>query len=312
MPSKTNRAANRHSRLPNGGIIPPLVTPLLKPDRLDTDGLQRLIEHVIAGGVHGIFILGTSGEAPNLSYALRRDLITRTVRFVAGRVPVLVGITDTAFSEAVALGRFAAEQGADALVTSAPYYFPVAPAELTTLVRRLARELPLPFYLYNMPQMTKVQFHPETLRHAIELQSVVGLKDSSGSLENWRLAVEVARQRPDWRLFVGPEELLVETMRLGGHGGVNGGAQLFPELFVQLYDAVRNREGSRVTRLQRSLASLSGIYSVGRTAACVVQGMKCALSLLGVCGETMTVPFAPLNPRQRDRVRAVLEDLSLP
>src|SRR5438105_15410474 len=85
------------------GIIPPIVTPLRARDELDEAGLEGLIEHILAGGVHGIFVLGTTGEAPSLSYRLRRAVIERTCRQVAGRVPVLVGITDTATAEAMPL-----------------------------------------------------------------------------------------------------------------------------------------------------------------------------------------------------------------
>jgi len=84
---------------PLRGIVPPMVTPLRARDELDVAGLECLIEHMINGGVHGIFILGTCGEGPSLSYRLRRELIERTSRQVRRRVPLLVGITDTAFVE---------------------------------------------------------------------------------------------------------------------------------------------------------------------------------------------------------------------
>src|SRR5262245_33761956 len=126
------------------GIVPPMVTPLRDRDTLDTAGLERLIEHILSGGVHGLVILGTSGEAPSLSYKLRRDLIDRTCRQVNGRVPIMVGITDTSFVESVALGRFAADAGATALVAAAPYYFPAGQPELIEFIERLVLELPLP------------------------------------------------------------------------------------------------------------------------------------------------------------------------
>ena len=102
------------------GIIPPMVTPLTDRDALDAAGLERLIEHILGGGVHGLFILGTTGEGPSLSYRLRRELIERTCRQVRRRVPVLVGITDTAFVESVNVARWAADAGADAVVTAPP------------------------------------------------------------------------------------------------------------------------------------------------------------------------------------------------
>ena len=98
------------------GIVPPLVTPLAARDELDHAGLQRLLDHVIDGGVAAVFILGTTGEAPSLSYRLRREMIAESVRIVDGRVPVLVGVTDTAYVETVTLAEYAAECGADAAV----------------------------------------------------------------------------------------------------------------------------------------------------------------------------------------------------
>src|SRR3954447_26719101 len=90
------------------GIITPMITPLSDRDALDVAGLERLIEHIVGGGVNGLFILGTSGEAPGLSYRLRRELVERTCRQVRGRLPVLVGITDTSFVEALSLAELAA------------------------------------------------------------------------------------------------------------------------------------------------------------------------------------------------------------
>ncbi len=122
---------------PLKGIVPPLVTPLQNRDSLDEPGLERLIEHVIAGGVSGLFILGTTGEAQSLSYRLRRELITRVCQQVQNRLPVLVGITDTAFEESLHLARFAADAGATQLVLSTPYYFPAGQTELTEYIRHL-------------------------------------------------------------------------------------------------------------------------------------------------------------------------------
>src|SRR5438094_2542997 len=123
---------------PLRGVIPPLATPLLDRDRLHHAGLERLIEHVLGGGVHGLFVLGTTGEAPGLSHRLRCELVERACAQVAGRVPVLVGITDTSFVESVELAEFAADAGAAAVVLAAPYYFPAAQPELADYTERIA------------------------------------------------------------------------------------------------------------------------------------------------------------------------------
>jgi len=225
---------------PLHGIVPPLITPLAGRDKLDVAGLERLIEHVLAGGVHGVFILGTSGEAPSLSYRLRRELVKRVCWQVAGRVPVLVGITDTSLVEALAMARHAGDADAHAVVTSAPDYFSAGQDELLAFIDHLVQELPLPLYLYNMPLMTKTRFEPDTVRRLAQLEAIIGIKDSSGDLNYFRQLVKVAKARPDWRLFIGQEHLLVDALRLGGHGAVSGGASIAPKLFGSLYEAAVN------------------------------------------------------------------------
>ncbi len=203
---------------PLRGIIPPLVTPLSARDTLDVAGLERLIERLFAGGVHGLFILGTTGEAPSLSYRLRRELIERTCELVGGRLPVLVGITDTAFVEALNLSQFAADAGAHALVLSAPYYFPNSQPELLEYLEHLAPELPLPSFLYNTPTHTKTIFEVETVRRAMQISNIAGLKDSSANMIYFHQLIGLLPERPEWSLLMGPEELLAEAVLLGGHG----------------------------------------------------------------------------------------------
>jgi len=288
-----------------------MVTPLLGRDHLDVAGLERLLERVIGGGVHGVFMLGTTGEAPSLSYRLRREVIERACKIVRGRVPVLVGITDTSVVEAVNLARHAAESGAQAVVTAAPYYFPEGQPELIEWAQKLVPDLPLPVYIYNMPQMTKVTFEPETIRQFTQMEGIAGLKDSSGDVNYYRKLVEVAKARPDWRVFVGPEHLLVETLRIGGHGGVNGGAQIDPTLLVGLYDATLKGDNATVERLQARLLKLGEIYRVGKHASTVIKGVKCALNLLGVCAGEMEEPFRSFNEPERRVVAKTLTELGL-
>jgi dihydrodipicolinate synthase/N-acetylneuraminate lyase len=179
-------------KAPLTGIVPPLITPLRARDELDTAGLEWLVEHVISGGVNGLFILGTTGEGPSLDYRLRKELIEHTCKQVKQRVPVLVGITDTAFVEAVNVARWSADAGADAVVLAPPYYLPGGQPELQEFVDHLVPELPLPLFLYNMPALTKVPFELSVVRWAMDQPRIIGLKDSSGNMRpsgtgNWLL-----------------------------------------------------------------------------------------------------------------------------
>jgi 4-hydroxy-tetrahydrodipicolinate synthase len=294
-----------------GGIVPPLVTPLRDRDVLDASGLERLLEHIVAGGVQGLFILGTSGEGPGLSYRLRREVIQQVCRQLRGRLPVLVGITDTCFTEAIAMANCAADAGAQAVVTAGPFYLPPSQPELIDFIAQLVQELPLPLFIYNMPQLTKVHFEPETLRQLTHLEKIIGLKDSSGDLTYYDKLIALKRERPDWSVLVGPEHLLAETVRRGGDGGVNGGANFHPRLFVDLYQAVKAGDARRADELQRQLVQLGQIYGVGKHASAVVKGMKCACSLLGLCDDRMAEPFERFRAPEREKVRAILQSLEL-
>jgi len=298
------------SQLPLTGIIPPLVTPLSSRDELDVPGLEHLVEHVLAGGVSGLFLLGTTGEGPSLSYHLRRELIERVCRQVNNRVPVLVGITDTAFVESVNLARHATDAGAAALVAAPPYYLPEGQPELQEYLDHLVPELPLPLFLYNMPALTKVSFSLETLRHALETARIAGLKDSSGDMVYFHRALDLLAQRPDWTLLIGPEELLADALFAGAHGGINGGANLFPKLYVRLFEAVRAGNTARARELHRHVMRLSGsLYHIGRHPSSLIKGIKCALGCLGICDDFMAEPFHRFRAEERHLVERQVAEL---
>lgn len=308
--TKEHRASGAALPRPLRGVIPPMVTPLRDRDTLDVEGLERLVEHILAGGVHGLFILGTTGEAPSLSYRMRRELVERTCRLVNGRVPVLSGITDTSFVESVRMADFAAQAGAAAAVVASPYYFPASQSELTGYLEQLAAEISLPLFLYNMPSHTKLSFGVETVRRAVELPNVVGLKDSSGDMIYFQRLISLCRNRPDFTLLVGPEELLGESILLGGHGGVNGGANFYPQLYVQLYEAARSRDLDRLSLLQRQVMHVSArLYGIGQSASSYLKGLKCVLSILGICDDFMAEPFRRFGLAERTQVERELKEL---
>lgn len=300
-----------HLPQPLRGIVPPLVTPLADPETLDRKGLQRLVEHVLAGGVAGVFILGTTGEGPSLTYRLRQQTIDVVVEQVAGRVPVLVGITDTAYDESLGLAGYAADAGAQAAVLAPPCYYPAGQNDLARYLRRLAAACPLPLLLYNMPSHTKLPLHVDTLAELLDVPNVVGMKDSSGDMIYFHQVRRLARQRPDWTLLIGPEELLAEAVLFGADGGVCGGANIFPELYVALFQAARAGHLDRMRALHEQVMRLSSaLYTLGNPGAAVTQAIKAALAALGICNDQMAEPFASPAPNLRPTVEHRLRELS--
>lgn len=289
-----------------------MVTPLASHDALDLAGLERLVEHILAGGVTGLFILGTSGEAPSLSQRLRGELVKRTSELVAQRVPLLVGITDTSWVESLRLAEHAAAAGATALVLAPPPYYPVNQHDLCLCVEQLVDKLPLPLYLYNMPSHTKLVYEIDSLRRLVGHPKIIGLKDSSGDMLYFHAARQATAARKDFSLLMGPEELLAESVLLGGDGGVCGGANLQPELYVELYQAAQEGDLARVRQLHGQVLRLAhAIYSVDQNSAGVIKGLKQALSLLGICSERVARPLQPLDAVQREQIRRELAKLAL-
>lgn len=295
---------------PLRGIIPPLVTPLLDNDTLDIKGLECLIERLIAGGVHGLFILGTTGEAQSISYHLRRQMVEEASRINNKRLPLLVCISDTSITESINLANIAAKCGADAVVSAPPYYYAPSQVELAEFYLDLVDRLPLPLFLYNMPSHTKVNFAPETIRAIAENKNVIGFKDSSANAVYFQSVMTAMKDVPHFSMLVGPEEITAEVVLMGGHGGINGGANLFPELYVNIYNAAVEGNLEEIRRLQKIIMQIStSIYTVGKYGSSYLKGVKCALGLLGVCNDHLAAPFYKFKEPEKEKIREALEKI---
>lgn len=298
---------------PLSGIIPPLVTPLKDNDTLDIESLERLIEHLIQGGVSGLFILGTTGEEQSLSYRIRQQMIKETCRINRNRLPVLACITDTSIVESVQLANYAADCGASGVVSAPPYYFATGQPELAEFYENLVPQLPLPIFLYNMPSHVKVNFDPQTIHRIAQNPKVIGFKDSSANAVYFQSVMYTMKDRPDFAMLVGPEEMTGQCVLMGGHGGINGGANLFPELYVSMYQAAKAGNIPEVQRLQQFIMQISStIYKVGQHGSSYLKGLKCALSLVGVINDDFVAsPFNKFHAPEREKIKQALEQLPI-
>lgn len=298
-------------KLPLKGIIPPIVTPLKSDTELDEKGLKNLIDHIIGGGVHGVFLLGTTGEATNLSYELRKEFIQKACSYVNKKVPVMVGITDTCLQGSIDIANAAKDAGADALVISAPYYLPISQNEFITYLELLIPQLPLPFMMYNMPSCTKMHMSVNTVKRAKEL-GAIGIKDSSGNLPYMLSLIEEFKDSPEFAIIAGTEVFLPETIKAGGHGAVAGGANLFPALFVELYEASVNDDSEKIEQLREKLLLIEEkIYNVGAYSSKYVKTIKCALSAMGICNDYVAMPFRKFNETKRQQIAHNLKEMDI-
>jgi dihydrodipicolinate synthase/N-acetylneuraminate lyase len=229
---------------------------------------------------------------------------------VGKRVPVLVGISDTSLVESMHLAEKAFAEGATAVVSAPPYYYAPAQQELIDFYQSLADVLPLPLFLYNMPSHVKVKIEPATLKAIAQHPNVIGLKDSSSDMVYFHSLIQIMKDKEGFSLLVGPEELTAEAVLLGADGGVNGGANMFPSLYVNMYKAAKSRDLDTVLALQQQIMYISNsIYKIGKYGSSYLKGVKCTCSLLGLCSDYMALPFQQFNTPERLKVQKVLEEL---
>lgn len=292
------------------GIVPPMVTPLNADGTLDSKSVEKLIEHLISGGVRGIFILGTTGEFSGLSYQIRKELITQTCAVVGERVPVLVGITDVALVESIALAEFAACSGSYAVVVAPPFYMNIDQQEVYRYFKQLADGISLPMFLYNMPSHTKHTIELDTVIKLAAHERIIGLKDSSANAVYFQSLCHAFKDQEDFVLMVGPEEMMAETVLMGGFGGVCGGANLFPKLYVELYEAAINRDFDKIKSCQHSVMEISrNIYQVGQYKSSYMKGLKTSLSFLGICQPQFASPLFPFSESEVVELRSRFDNV---
>ncbi len=291
------------------GVVPPLITPMTSDLDLDADALIKLIDHVIEGGVSGLFLLGTTGENTSLTDTLRQEVIKKAVRAVDGRIPVYVNITTSSYMESTHMAEMAASMGAHFVVLAPPFYFDMSQAELLKYVEKINGNASLPLFLYNAPQYTKTAFTPETVEKLAEYQNIVGIKDSSGDIKYVKELLK-RRSRKDFSIMVGPELLLGECIILGCDGGVNGGSNMFPELYVSMFNAAVHNNRQEMNKLQRLMRIVNNrVYEAVDSPMSIVIGIKYVLSVMGICSPQMAMPvYTEIGNSQKQRMEELVKE----
>jgi 4-hydroxy-tetrahydrodipicolinate synthase len=205
----------------------------------------------------------------------------------------------------------ACEHGADAVVAMPPSYIPPTSSELGEYLNVLVSRLPLPLFLYNMPALTRITWDLSLVRSAMDNPRIYGIKDSSGDMKYFQYLCEMGKQRSDWCIYMGAEELLIPAVHAGAHGGVSGGANVFPQLYASLHQAAEIRNDRRTAALlplakqvQKILFPFSSGIGDG------IRRIKSALACLGLCGSATAPPLRQSNEEEVDIIRPQIAALA--
>jgi 4-hydroxy-tetrahydrodipicolinate synthase len=285
------------------GVMPALVTPLKRDGAVDEPAIHRLVEHVLANGVHGLLALGSTGEVASLDQAARRQVLATVVKAGAGRVPVLCGVAQSRFADAKADVLAAAELGADAVLVAPPYYYPIDQPTVLGFYRALAKASPLPILIYNIPQNTKVVAEPATVAALAHEGTVVGIKDSSRDFEYFESVCVATRDLPAFRIFTGSDTMLLASLAMGGAGTICGGANIAPGWVVGIFDDFERGDLKAAREHQDSLLQL--VYAV--RPGVFPSAIKAALHIQGLCEPWLVPPVAPLDEASSARLREKLK-----
>lgn len=310
----TKTTDNATSQLDLRGVIPPLITPLTLDREIDVSSLRRLVRFQIEAGVHGLFVLGSSSEGPELTWDERGKVMDVVVEEADGRLPVLAGVGDTSTRRSLVLARQAASAGVDALVLTATFYHVPSQAEIADHFRAVRAAVDLPLVAYNIPQLVDVSLAVETIAGLAREGVIVGVKDSAPDLLAMRELVLATRDQERFRILTGQELLVDAALLAGAHGVVPGLGNVAPHEYVELYRACRDGRWDEARTIQERLVRLFDICYHGRPgaspSAAALSGFKSALRLRHVI-ETceMTQPMRGLDEAGEQGVRGIMEEL---
>lgn len=244
------------------GVIPPVVTPVDANNEVVESVFRQIIEHVITGGVHGVFALGSNGEFYGLDAHEQKRVIEIAVDQVKGRVPVYAGIAAITTKESIKLARMAEDTGAQAITVLPPMFISPNDEELYQHFASIAEATALPILIYNNPDRLKVNISANLIERLADIPNIVGAKDSSGDLT---LTSEYIRRTRDkgFKVMAGRDTMILGTLVYGGVGCVAATANIAPKLVVEIYNKFMAGDIQGSLEAQYELAPLRVAMGLG-------------------------------------------------
>ncbi|MFS2225171.1 dihydrodipicolinate synthase family protein [Pantoea sp. B65] len=288
------------------GIIPPVSSTFDASGNIDNTALQSVADFLIGKGVSGLFYLGTGGEFSQMTTRQRMALTEAAVAAVNHRVPVLIGVGSPSTDTAVQLAKQAEAAGADAVVAINPYYWKVGSRNLDDYFQRIAGSVHLPVIIYNFPDLTGQDLSPEVVKRLVlQNENIVGIKDTIDSVGHLRTMINTVKAvRPDFSVFCGYDDHLLNTLLLGGDGAITASTNFAPELSVAIYNAFLADDLATAAMLNKKLLQLPAIYSLETP---FVSLIKYAMTCIGLPVNTYCLPpILDASAAAKEKVRELL------
>ena len=288
------------------GIIPPVATPMQANEDLDLPRLKWFLDHLITSGVHGVFVLGTNSEFYAMDEKEKQQVIATAVEHVNGRVPVYAGTGAETTREAVRLTKMAEKEGANGVSVITPYFVLPNQQEVYDHYRRIAENTSLPVVLYNNPATCGgVKIDVDTVGRLAEIPNILGVKDSSGDLQN---TIEYLRVVPErFSVMMGRDTLIYPALIFGARGAVPATGNIAPRILVDIYESFMRGDQAASLAAQRKLNPVRMALTLGTAPG----GVKAALQLLGLAIGPCRSPVAPLTQDKMQKMRAALQSAGL-
>ena len=285
------------------GVFPYLVSPIDEAGRIKSGVLGRLVDDLIANGVHGLTPLGSTGEFAYLSNAQRVEVVRATIEAAAGRVPVIAGVAATATADAVAQARDYQKLGAHGVLAILESYFPLAEPQVESYFRAIADAVDVPVVLYTNPQFQRTDLSLDVIARLSEHPRIRYIKDAS---TNTGRLLSIMNRCERLKVFSASAHIPAAVMLIGGVGWMAGPACVIPRQSVRLYDLCRAERWAQAMELQRLLWRINEIFARFNLAACI----KAALDIKGYDVGDPVPPQRPLSRDERTIVAAALADVA--
>ena len=289
------------------GIIPAVITPIKPDGKFNAPAMRKLVNYLIEGGVHGLFIVGTTGEFYGLDPEEKREIFQVVMAETRGRVPVYGGTNGITTRESIQITRIAEECKLDAVSVLTPMFISPSQDQLITHYQAIAASTSLPVLLYNNPPKTGVNLAPTTVAKLAETSNIVSIKDSSGDLTVAAEYIRLTKHRDDFNVLMGRDTLIYGALCYGAAGSIAACANVAPRLCADIYDKFMAGDLKGSLEAQFTLAPLRIAFTIGTFPAVI----KESLEMLGIEAGPCMAPVGPMTTAEREKLRTVLVQMGL-